>query len=259
MSEVTYVEPYAGGAGAGIALLRENVVANLVINDIDPAVYSFWKSITERNDSFIERVLTTPISIDEWRRQRELYRSRSGDEFDLGFAFFFLNRTNRSGVLNAGVIGGNDQSGNYKMDARFNRQTLADRISEIGKLSDRIAVADRDGRSIIRDYSRDSSAFLYIDPPYVQAGSRLYLNSFDGRDHEALANIVHEISAAQWLMTYDTAPLIERLYDRHFQCTLELNYSARHPGRATEILVASAEVANQLTQLHPQDQDAASA
>lgn len=242
-----YVEPYAGGAGAGIALLRQGLVRRLVINDYDPAVYAFWRSVTERNEELVELVRTVPLTIDEWRHQREVYRS--GDPTDtlaLGFAFFYLNRTNRSGVLRGGVIGGLAQEGNYKIDARFNRQTLSERLRALGDLSDRITVSDLDGRTVIRGYAHDPSVLMYIDPPYVQAGSRLYLNAFDARDHEALARIVDEVDGAHWLMTYDVAPLIEKLYAHHFQSRYELNYSARHPGFTDELMIASPAVAQAL-------------
>lgn len=253
VTDPTYVEPYAGGAGAGIALLREGLVSKLVINDIDPAVHAFWRAATENNAELVDRVLQSPLDVDEWRAQRDIYRSKPKSIIDLGFAFFYLNRTNRSGVLNAGVIGGNDQRGNYKIDARFNRTTLAERLRAIGSLSAKIEVSDLDGRTVIQRYGNDPSAFLYIDPPYVQAGSQLYLNSFDGRDHEALAKIVRDVGAAHWLVTYDTSPLIERLYGGLFQCHLELNYSARHPGRAHELLVASSSVGAEVSRLHSLD------
>ncbi|MEO6703798.1 MAG: DNA adenine methylase [Jatrophihabitantaceae bacterium] len=250
LSEPVYVEPYAGGAGAGIALLREGVVSRLVINDIDPAVHAFWTAVVYCNPEFVDWVRHVPLTVDEWLRQRDIYRSGSGNLLRLGQSFFYLNRTNRSGVLNAGVIGGQKQTGNYKIDARFNRDTLIERLTGIGELADRIEVGDLDGRSVIRNYSANPSAFLYIDPPYVQAGSQLYLNAFDARDHEDLAQIVHGISSAHWLMTYDVAPLIQRLYAEDFQCTLELNYSARHPGRAQELLIASPDVADVVSSLN---------
>lgn len=240
-----YIEPYAGGVGAGIALLRQGIVNHLVVNDIDPAVNAFWRSVVDENARLIELVESTPLTIGEWQKQRDIYRARDeGDLLRLGFAFFFLNRTNRSGILNAGVIGGQRQEGRYKIDARFNRETLIERLTAIGNLADHITVTDLDGRSVIQQYSRDAKAFIYIDPPYVQAGSRLYLNAFDGRDHQALASIVNAIQGAHWLMTYDVAPLIENLYREQFQSRLELTYSARHPGQAEELLVASPSVAD---------------
>lgn len=243
----TYVEPYAGGAGAGIALLRQGHVERLVINDIDPAVHAFWEAVTKRSDAFLEWVNSVPLTLEEWQRQRETYRAKSDDSFALGCAFFYLNRTNRSGVLNAGVIGGKAQQGTYRIDARFNRATLTERLAAIGELSSAIEVSDLDGRSVIQRFGADRSVFMYIDPPYVQAGSQLYLNAFDGRDHQSLAKVVDRISHAHWLMTYDLAPLVEGLYAHHFQATLDLNYSARYPGKAEELVVASPAVAKILT------------
>lgn len=248
LSSAVYVEPYAGGAGAGIALLRERRVSRLVINDIDPAVYCFWRSVVQQNRDFVEWLAEVPLTLDEWQRQREVYRSGTTDVFALGRAFFYLNRTNRSGVLNAGVIGGKAQGGRYRIDARFNRATLTGRLTAIGEMAGCIDVTDLDGRSIIQQYGGQTSTFMYIDPPYVQAGSQLYLNAFEGRDHQALARIVQEISTAHWLLTYDLTPFVERLYADHFQARLELNYSARYPGRAQELVVASPRIADLLTQ-----------
>lgn len=239
ISDCTYVEPYAGGAGAGIALLQEGVVHRLVINDIDPSVHAFWREVVDSNEDFVRWVQDVPLTMDEWHRHREVYRATRPDPKDLGRAFFYLNRTNRSGVLRAGVIGGLDQSGNYKMDARFNRATLMRRLEAIGERADDITVTALDGRTVIEKFSADPRAFLYIDPPYVKAGGRLYLNAFEGRDHQALATVVNEISAAHWLMSYDMSPLIYRLYEGHFQATLQLNYSARYPGKANELIVTS--------------------
>lgn len=250
MSDPTYIEPYAGGAGAGVALLREGLISKLVINDFDPAVHAFWSAVTAHTEAFIKLVESAPLTIDEWQRQRLIYKQADvSNTLDLGFAFFYLNRTNRSGVLTGGVIGGQSQTGNYKIDARFNRATLIDRVSAIGELRDNISVTSIDGRSVIRQYSSDSNAFMYIDPPYVRAGSRLYLNAFEHRDHRALARIVDTIDKAQWLMTYDVSPLIEDLYKHHFMCRYELNYSARHPGASDELLIASPEIARALTPL----------
>lgn len=251
INDATYVEPYAGGAGAGIALLREGLVSRLVINDVDPAVHAFWDSVVSDNDRFIEQVREVPLTVDEWRMQRDRYRQQDADPFDRGFAFFYLNRTNRSGVLNAGVIGGQAQTGEYKINARFNRETLVGRLSAIGRLASQIEVTAVDGREVIENFGSDQSAFLYIDPPYVHAGSQLYLNAFGADDHANLAAAVGNVTAAHWLMTYDVAPLISDLYDEYFQCRLALNYSARYPGEAQELLIASAEVAKVVKRLFP--------
>jgi DNA adenine methylase len=242
-----YVEPFAGGAGAALSLLRQGLVSDIVINDIDGAVYSFWSSVVNRTDEFLELLSAAPLTIEEWRRQRGIYKvADESDPLALGFAFFYLNRTNRSGVLNAGVIGGLAQEGKYRMDARFNRQELAARISAIGQMRDRIQVTDRDGGEVVRRYADDPEAFLYIDPPYVDMGGALYLNAFDHRDHADLARTVLSCSNAHWVLTYDNSDFIRKLYESRFLTEYELTYSAHRPGKATELLVASPSVARVL-------------
>ena len=239
---VTYVEPFAGGAGAAITLLLQERVDRVVINDLDPAVYSFWRAVTEEGPRFTTNVRTVPLTLDEWRAQKQIYAAGRGVgeySFDLGFSFFYLNRTNRSGVLNAGVIGGQQQSGRYKIDARFNRERLATRIQSISNLRDKIIVSSRDGRAIIEEYATSPNAFLYVDPPYVQMGGSLYLNSFTEADHTFLAMCLNRNASANWVLTYDDTKLIRDLYQDRYQETFSLIYSARNMGVATELMVLS--------------------
>ena len=242
-----YVEPFAGGVGAGLALLRDDLIHRLVINDIDGAVYCFWKSIVENTAAFVDLVADTPLTLDEWNRQKAVYRA--GDERNrlaLGFSFFYLNRTNRSGILHAGVIGGKSQAGTYRIDARFNRDDLIRRIESIGSNSERITVTDHDGRRVVREHSTNPDVFMYIDPPYVDMGSSLYLNAFTHRDHAELAEDINAAEDANWVLTYDAVPLIRELYAKQFAREYELTYSAYRPGKARELLVASVPVARTL-------------
>lgn len=240
ITEARYVEPYAGGVGAGIALLKQDIVQELVINDIDPAVYCFWRSIVDCSDAFASLVATTPLTVEEWRHQKEVYRTADErNPLALGFAFFFLNRTNRSGILNAGPIGGITQTGNYKIDARFNRDQLAGRISSIGSLASRITVTSVDGRATVERYAGDASSFLYIDPPYVDMGGTLYLNAFTHRDHAELAQTLDGVPDGNWVVTYDTSDFIRRLYRNFDIREYQLHYSARRTGKTQELMIAS--------------------
>jgi DNA adenine methylase len=238
----TYVEPFAGGAGAGISLLLQSRVARVVINDLDPAVHAFWSSVTARGADFADRVEGVPLTLDEWRHQREVYRRGAGssvDAFELGFAFFYLNRTNRSGVLNAGVIGGQAQAGKYRIDARFNREQLASRLRAIYELRDSIHVTSRDGRAVIEQYAAVDNTLLYVDPPYVQMGGSLYLNSFTESDHALLATCLNRNSSANWVLTYDDVTLIRDLYAERYYTTFELTYAASNRGKASELMILS--------------------
>ena len=132
MKDCTYIEPFAGGAGVALYLLFEQKVSNVVINDFDKAIYSAWKAILEETDRFMELINCVPITLDEREHQKEIYLNNNKKySFELGFAAFYLNRTNRSGILSAGPIGGYDQNGDYLIDARFNREALVDKIKRI--------------------------------------------------------------------------------------------------------------------------------
>jgi DNA adenine methylase len=243
-----YVEPYAGGAGAGIALLRQDLVQQLVINDVDPAVYCFWVSVVGQPEQFAARIVDTPLDVEEWRRQKEKYRAADeSDPLGLGFAFFYLNRTNRSGILNAGPIGGVNQNGNYKIDARFNRDQLAERVAAIGALAPRITVLSLDGMSIVQRYTAGTSAFVYIDPPYVDMGSSLYLNAFTHRDHADLATKLDRQPDGNWVVTYDSSDFVRHLYQHHDVREYQLSYSAHRTGKAHELLITSRPVSRILT------------
>jgi len=237
---LTYVEPYAGGAGAGLSLLCSGDVARIVVNDLDPAIYSFWYAATHYNADLIERVRDVDVSIDAWLEQREIYRLGDvSDPVALGFATLFLNRTSRSGVMGAGVIGGYRQSGRYKVGARFYRQTIIDRLSAIGQLSSRIEVLNRDGIDLITERAQDDRYLFYIDPPYYEKGASLYLNAFTPEDHMALAACLNARADTKWILTYDCVPEIVNAYADRRRCAFGLRYSAHRTEMAYELMVAS--------------------
>ena len=236
----TYVEPYAGGVGAGLGLLVTGQVERVVINDLDPAIHAFWSTVQAEPGWLIERIHKAKLDVSEWRSQREIYTSAdTSDLLRLGFATFYLNRTNRSGVLNGGPIGGLDQTGNYKIDARFNRDGLAERIRILSLYSDNIVATSRDGIDIIAEYAPQDDVFIYADPPYFEKAGSLYLNAFAAADHEKLAGVLNGVASRFWVLTYDNAPQVAELYASRRRREFELNYSAHRVGKATEIVVLS--------------------
>lgn len=243
LTSSVYVEPYAGGAGAALALLVSGQVERIAINDLDPAVFAFWNAVVTQPDEFTALVNSVELSVEEWERQREVYLTSARDNhLPLGFATFYLNRTNRSGVLNGGPIGGKDQTGNYKIDARFNREGLAERIRLIALHADRIAVTNEDGLRVIERYSDRDDAFIYADPPYFEKAGSLYLNAFQDSDHHALADCLKGVQRAKWILTYDNVPQVAELYADLRRRLFALNYSAHRVMKASEIMVFSTEL-----------------
>lgn len=238
-SERTYCEAFAGGAGAAIKLLLKGDVSSIIINDLDRAVFCMWDRIVNHSEALCEFIDKVDISIESWIAFREVYRnSDSATDEDLGNAAFFLNRTNVSGILDGGVIGGLDQSGNYPIGARFNKENLKKKIRDISKKRDSIELFMLDAESLIDEVlePRSGKVFCYFDPPYVQKGPGLYRSSFDKQKHESLAKKITG-SSFPWMVTYDDDPLVCELYEDHLRDTLVLDYSANTHGKGKEKLI----------------------
>jgi len=236
-----YVEPFAGGCGLTLALLYGGHVSDIHINDFDASIWALWHSVLNHTDEFIYRVRETPITVNEWRAQREVHLQMDADDpLGLGFSTFFLNRTNRSGIIKAGVIGGLDQTGPYKLDCRFNCDDLERRIRRVAKYKNRIHLVRRDALAFIQETSANlpASTFFCIDPPYFSKGQRLYTSYYDPEDHGVLAKSILEIENP-WIVTYDNVPAIMRLYRDRRQYQFDITYSVETKRRGTELLIAS--------------------
>ena len=177
-----YVEPYAGGAGIAVELLLQEYVSHIHINDINRPVHAFWKSVLHNTEELLQLIKDTKPSVRAWDKQKKIYGNQSEhDDLALGFATFFLNRTNRSGILNGGMIGGRDQSGEWKIDARYNAKALADRVVAIAKLKRSITLTKLDAEIFLkRKVSKlPPNTLIYLDPPYYAKGKALYHDFYE--------------------------------------------------------------------------------
>lgn len=236
-----YCEPYAGGAGLAIRLLTTGLVANISINDLDPAIHAFWTSALGDTDAFCALIDATPITIEEWRRQREVWREGdSSDPLRLGFAAYFLNRTNRSGIIDgAGPIGGYSQSGPWKLDARLVKQRQIDNIKTLSVFKTQIAVTNYDALHFINLKLRNERALIYADPPYFVKGSKLYRNFYDVKDHIEVKDLLSLFRDKNWIVSYDDVPEIRWIYRDFSPTTYSLNYSAGTKGIGSEVIYGS--------------------
>lgn len=248
---ITYIEPFAGGAAVALRLLINNDVKRIIINDYDRAIYAFWNSVVNHTDEFISMINETPITMDEWHKQKHIQNNKHlfelgnvKDETRLGFSTLFLNRTNRSGILKAGVIGGKMQDGNYKMDCRFNKQDLIKRIKQIAEHRENITICNLDALDFIEQkikYTRKSLTFF--DPPYYDKGPDLYTNFYNHYDHVELAKTIKtKMRNRYWILTYDIADEIEKLYSNLEHEKYYLNYSIAKPTKGQEFMFFSRKI-----------------
>jgi len=232
-------EPFAGGAGASLSLLYLEEAPKIHINDADPAIHDLWWAIINQSKPFLDMISKTRLSMAEWRRQRDVYRDNGRiSRLRRGFATFYLNRCNRSGIImNGGPIGGIKQEGKWKLDARFNKNNLHRRCEKIFEYRDRITLSCLDGINFIA--SRDQkSTFFFIDPPYFAKGKTLYLNLLDEDYHNVLANQLKSMKDAAWVLTYDDCPEIRKFYsDWATIRPFSLRYAASERRSGKELLI----------------------
>ncbi len=232
-------EPFAGGAGASLKLLYGEEAHEIYINDADPAIHDFWWTLVNRPKPFLDMLSRTRVSMAEWHRQRDLYKSNSRvSKLRRGFSAFFLNRCNRSGIImNAGPIGGTKQAGKWKLNARFNKTELRRRCERVSEYSKRIHISCQDGIDFI-DNLNLKSLFFFIDPPYFAKGPMLYLNALDNDYHTALADRLSVMQDAAWVLTYDDLPEVRKMYRGWATIRpFSMRYSAAKRRAGNEILV----------------------
>jgi len=234
-----YVEPYAGGAGAAVYLLTRGYVDHILINDLDPVVHAFWWAVLNDSEELLELITNTPVTMESWQRQKAIHASPDQySQIEIGFATFFLNRTNRSGILTGGVIGGKSQTGPYALNARYNQTDLAERVRRVASLKRHISLYREDAIDLIGGLRADLSprSLIYLDPPYYHKGSLLYRNHYRPDDHARIALAIQQINTP-WLVTYDNCPEIQSLYENCQGETFSLQYStARNRPVASEVM-----------------------
>ncbi len=237
----TYIEPFAGGANIALYLLFKEFVNQIIINDLDRSIYAFWHSVLYNTEDLCRLINDTPVNMESWRQQREVQQQKDQvDLLQLGFSTFFLNRTNRSGIIRGGVIGGKKQNGEWKMDVRFNKEELIYRIKKIARYEGRIELHNEDAIAFINNILNqiDEKTLIYFDPPYYHQGAALYANYYSPRDHAVLADYIQNLNC-KWMLTYDHADEVIALYRNAERHILSLSYTAQEKTRGNEMIAFS--------------------
>lgn len=241
----TYAEPYAGGAGAAINLLLGDYVSRIMINDANVAIYSFWKYLKEENERLVSDVESCKVNLRTWYKMRHIVETEKEPSYNLAFATFFLSRTNRSGILNAGPIGGSSQEAQdkatYKIDCRFNKEDLTKRISLLGKRRKDVIVTNKDALQFLKDL-RNNKYFVYLDPPYYDKGKYLYMSYYKKADHLELANYLKKVKKFSWLLSYDDNNAIKEIYSDFDLFHFPLRYTAQNIKTGWELLCHSNDI-----------------
>lgn len=234
-----YVEPYAGGAGIAITLLYLEYASHIHLNDLNRSVHAFWHSVLNEPDELCRLVRDTSPTMDEWRRQKAVQIDTDASRLALGFSTFFLNRTNRSGIIKGGVIGGKEQSGEWKLDARLNAKDLTRRIEKIASYSSRISLYNLDAADLIKNIlpTLPPTTLVYLDPPYYVKGKGLYEDHYRHDDHANIAGLVRASIKQPWIVSYDNVEPIRELYSGLRQTEFGIWYTAGATYSGKEVMV----------------------
>lgn len=239
----TYIEPFCGGAAVALELLLDGVVREIIINDYDYSIYCFWDSILNRTDDFIELIENTDVNLEEWHRQKTIREDMDvHSSLEIGFSTFFLNRTNRSGIIDkAGPIGGLNQRGDYPIDCRFNKTRLISQIKKIAEKKEHIKIYNLEALEFIEEVIlKKRKAFIFFDPPYYGKGPGLYTNFYSHGDHVNLANAIQQkLKNRKWIVTYDNVNAIKAMYSKTRGVEFELQYTLQTKRSGSEVLFFS--------------------
>lgn len=242
--KITYIEPFAGGCGLALMLLKNNIVSSLFLNDIDKSIFCFWKSVLKYNSELCQMIDSAILTLEEREIQKSIQINKEKintrkkeDVLKLGFSTFYLNRVNRSGIINAGVIGGINQNGNYKMDCRFNKKKLIEKIQEIYTYRDKIRFYNLDVIDFLQRIKKKDS-FIFFDPPYYNKGKDLYVNFYEHDDHLNLASKISKLRN-DWIVSYDNVDEIKNMYSQFRQKEFDITYTLENKRKAKEIIIFS--------------------
>jgi DNA adenine methylase len=241
-----YVEPYCGGAAVALFLLMEGFVKKITINDKDRSIYAFWFSVINHTEELCNLIENAELSITEWRRQKQIQSDKKNiNLLELGFSTFYLNRTNRSGIINAGVIGGINQNGNYLMDCRFNKENLIERIRKISAKKKQIKLYNLDAIKLINKIEKNKlkeNTVFYFDPPYYLKASSLYMNHYESSNHKLVSDRIKSIGGIKWIVSYDNVPEIKTLYSECVKKEFSFKHTAYEIREGKEILFLSNDI-----------------
>jgi DNA adenine methylase len=161
----------------------------------------------------------------------------SDNVVDLGLACLFYNRSNFSGILAAGPIGGMEQKSVYTIDCRTNKDEIIVRLLAAATFANAVDVRHCDAAEYLLD-KHGGNRIFYVDPPYFVKGELLYRHFYKMGDHKRLASSLSSLNQP-WFLSYDVHHVIEYLYEGFHINKLSFRYSAHSPKNHDELLISN--------------------
>lgn len=212
-----FIEPFAGGAIAGLTVAAEKLAYSVVLSELDDDVASVWKVIIEGTDQEVawlcRRIVDFEVTPEE---VRNVLLSEPSIQKARAFRTIIKNRMQRGGIMAPGAGLVKTGEAGKGLRSRWYPDTLSARIRSLRKLRDRITFLQCDAFDVIQQFVANPKAAFFVDPPYTaggkRAGARLYIHN--EIDHERLFSIMAKVRGAA-MLTYDDVPEVREMANRH--------------------------------------------
>jgi DNA adenine methylase len=233
-----FIEPFAGGAIAGLTVAFEDLADTVLLAEKDEQVAAVWKTIIA-SDKGAEWLANEIVNFNLTLESAKLMlASHPTSTKKLALKTIVQNRISHGGILanGAGLLK-NGENGKGIL-SRWYPATLKKRILEISRIRKRIAFIQGDGFDVIKKYLDKLDVSFFVDPPYTaskkKAGTRLY--KYHQVDHEKLFELMSKVKG-DFLMTYDDADEVRALALKFRFETRLVAMNNTHHATMTELLI----------------------
>jgi len=205
----TYVEPFAGGAWV---YFGKPASTHEIINDIDPDLIAFYRTLQTQSVAFIHSFEWELVSRAEFERLAQLDPAGLTD-LTRAHRFFYLIMAGWGGELNYPRFQTAVNDGGHGNRLIGALQNLEQRIQPAAQRLAGTTILNQDWRLTIDQYDQPNS-LMYIDPPYPGNGANYARNMRAAEEHQQLAERLFDTHCRWILSSYDT-PAIRHTYQHY--------------------------------------------
>lgn len=213
----TFVEPFAGGAMAGLTAAAEGLAEHVFLGELDTDVAAVWKTIFNGKPADVEwlknQILDFEVNLENVRK---ILDGKPRADKAIAFRTIVRNRMQRGGIMAAGAGLVKAGEAGRGLHSRWYPVTLGTRIDALHAIKNRVTFEQVDAFEAVKRYAKDADAFFFVDPPYTaggkNAGKRLYTHC--EIDHEGLFALMASVKGSV-MLTYDDAPEVRALAEKY--------------------------------------------